>query len=211
MRVRWLFFDNLYNATGQYKDAADNIYSWLMNKMYDKTNGIFFKRGELYTKSGMGPGRHAIFFSPDTTSWAPVERMLNDPNFGVTIEDRLNKIGLMGRVTELLTGVKDVNGKLIGMSFSQPARANNIISIEWSSQFSLFYWRVAQEYSKLTNSERNPAKERQQLAIGKMYINKYSNLTAVENNIFLENCRNCHKVIFFWPPKRYSQMVFSSR
>ena len=166
------FFDMLYEATRdeRYKRTADQIYNWLVTVMYDPDNHIF-RRGVKYF-NGKWNRDDKEFFAPDTTSWAPLERILNDRRFGATRLARLQEFEKIIQSTEILAGVYQGN-VLKGISFSPQAKSQNVISIEWSSQFALRYWRMVQEYSYL----KDQAKVNE-------YTQKYNSLIAQTGSYF---------------------------
>ena len=147
------FFDMLYAVTKdeRYKKTADKIYTWLVEKMYDKKNNVF-ARGASY-RNGAWQRDGVEKFATDTTSWAPFERMLEDSHFGATKADRLQRFESMMRETEKLTGVFK-NGSLKGVSFSPSSKEQDVISIEWSSQFALRYLKLSRAYASLNNKEK---------------------------------------------------------
>lgn len=148
------FFDMLYEVTRdkKYKAIADKIYEWLINEMYDSDSHVF-RRGESYI-NGDWVKDNVGFFAPDTTSWAPLERMLNDNKFGSNRSERLREFEQIIQTTEKLAGV--YQGEVLkGISYSPQSRNSQVISIEWSSQFALRYWRMAQEYSFLMSEAKD--------------------------------------------------------
>ncbi len=172
------FLDNLAAATGEekYKKVADDIYRWLMDKMYDVDRNIF--RTAMRYQNGAWV--EAGVFATDTTSWAPMERMSNDQYFGRTRLERLQKLEDMMRRTEELTGVK-VNGKLKGMSFSEYSKMRDVISIEWTSQFAVRYWRIAQEYARLGDDQIDQGSRERAV---KENMDKYKSLITVVGSYF---------------------------
>jgi hypothetical protein len=139
------FLDEIYLTTHdhRYKDAADRIYEWLITTMYNREQHLFL-RGEVHKQQGwVVDGLQD--FSPDTTSWAPLHRILEDPRFGENRLERLAEIERMLAATIALTGiVRDETLK--GISFSPRSREAEVISVEWSAQFALRYLLVSVEY-----------------------------------------------------------------
>lgn len=158
------FFDMMYAISGDaaYKAIADRIYNWLITEMYDAPNHVF-KRG-MKEVSGQWIKDDLGYFAPDTTSWAPLNRILNDSRFGANRIARLQEFERIMQETEKRGGVFQ-GGILKGISYSPFAQSNGIISIEWSSQFAIKYWQISQEYSALNM----PQKARE-------YVDKYNGL-----------------------------------
>ena len=111
------FLDEIYLTTHdhRYKDAADRIYEWLITTMYNREQHLFL-RGEVYKQDGwVMDGLQD--FSADTTSWAPLHRILEDPRFGENRLERLAEIERMLAATVALTGI--VRDEILkGISFS---------------------------------------------------------------------------------------------
>ena len=138
--------DNFFQLTGEKKVAqsGDQLYDWLMTEMYDYQENVFRRgagfRNNKWVRDPLGN------FATDTTAWAPVERMLLDSRLGADRQERLAKLDVMVRKTELLTGVYD--GEILkGFSFSPEARSRGIISPEWSSQMAVLYKRMSEEHT----------------------------------------------------------------
>jgi hypothetical protein len=139
------FLDEIYLTTHdhRYKVAADRIYEWLITTMYNREQHLFF-RGEVYKKDGWAIDGLQVF-SADTTSWAPLRRILDDPRFGGSRLERLAEIERMLTATVALTGiVRDEIFK--GISFSPRSREAAVIAVEWSAQLALRYLLVSVEY-----------------------------------------------------------------
>jgi len=140
------FLDDLARTTGEkrYQKAADRIYAWLVT-IYDRKNHVF-RRGEVekdgqWRKDGVGD------FAADTTSWVPIERILQDVHFGTDRRERLAEIGKMMAATLEFTGVMSGNN-LAGISYSPRSKKAGVISLEWSSQYALLCLRLAKEYHR---------------------------------------------------------------
>ena len=156
------FLDAMYAATGNpdYKEAADKMYAWIKT-MLIKTKVTVIENGEekemdAYvflrgSKSYEGEWRNdsPMDFATDTTSWAPLERMLEDEFFGATKKECLEEMERMMLATLDRTGVMDDNGELLGLAFHVNNQRLGVVSIEWSSQFAIRYRRIAEEYGKL--------------------------------------------------------------
>ncbi|HSW40807.1 MAG TPA: hypothetical protein VLL97_15090, partial [Acidobacteriota bacterium] len=141
------FFDMLYQVTKEvsYKQTADRIYLWLAG-MYDRKEHAFH-RGAVYRNGVWEKDGHEVF-ATDTTSWAPMARILADEDprhFGATKADRLQEMYLMMKTAESKTGVYR-DGKLVGMSFCPQTQRRSVISIEWSSQFILRYLQLSKAF-----------------------------------------------------------------
>ena len=169
------FLDNLFTVTKnqKYRQAANQIYGWLMREMYDVDKNIF-ARGSVF-KQGTWQKDSSAYFATDTTNWSPLERMMEDKNFGVTQLERLRRIDAMIQETERLTGVYS-EGKLKGLSFSPQSAQRKVISIEWSSQLALRYWRIAQAYSSLKSQAGNTANKEELARKAEEYTLKYEGL-----------------------------------
>ncbi len=139
------FFDEIYLTTHdpRYKAAADRIYHWLMATMYDRSQHLFFQ-GQVYS-NGQWITNRMQNFATDTTSWAPLTRMLEDPSLGGNRLERLAEMERMLAATVASTGVFQ-DGVLKGMSYSPLSGKDLVISIEWSAQFALRYLLVSVEY-----------------------------------------------------------------
>src|SRR5262249_20736291 len=147
-------FDLLYRLTDKerYKKAADPIYKWLIGPAFDR-KGHGFRRGGVFKTPGWildGPGRLDGLdqFAPDTTFWAPLERLLDDPDLGPDRAGRLGVVASMLDRCDSLTGVTSY-GRLVGHSFAPSGKDQGIISAEWSCQCALRHLRVAQEWTRL--------------------------------------------------------------
>lgn len=140
------FLDDISRATQEkrYRQAADRIYEWLV-RVYDRENHVF-RRGEV---EGAGQWRKDEIedFAADTTSWAPIDRILEDVRFGVDRRERLAEIGRMMTATLELTGVMSGNG-LAGISYSPRSQKAAVVSLEWSAQYALLCLRIAKEYHR---------------------------------------------------------------
>ncbi len=139
------FFDEIYLATHdlRYKGAADRIYEWLIATMYNREQHLFL-RGEAYKQEGwVVDGLQD--FSADTTTWAPLHRILEDPRFGETRLERLAEMERMLAATVALTGIVR-DDTLKGISYSPRSTAAGVISVEWSAQLALRYLRISSEY-----------------------------------------------------------------
>jgi hypothetical protein len=139
------FLDEIYLTTHdqRYKDAADRIYEWLITTMYDREQHLFL-RGEVHKQDGWVPDGLQDF-SADTTSWAPLHRILEDPRFGENRLERLAEVERMLTGTVALTGiVRDETLK--GISYSPRSREASVIAVEWSAQLALRYLLVSVEY-----------------------------------------------------------------
>ena len=139
------FLDEIYLTTHdqRYKQAADRIYEWLIATMYDWQRHLFVP-GEVF-KGGRWQANGDQEPAVDTTSWAPLARILDDPRFGEDRMARLAEVERMLDATMALSGVMQ-NGALKGMSYSPVARKNGVISVEWSSQFALRYLLLSVNY-----------------------------------------------------------------
>jgi hypothetical protein len=139
------FLDEIYLTThdSRYKDAADRIYEWLINAMYNREQHLFL-RGEARKQDRWVPDGLQDF-SADTTSWAPLHRILEDPRFGENRLERLAEVERMLTATVSLTGIVRDN-TLKGISFSPRSKETEVISVEWSAQFALRYLLVSVEY-----------------------------------------------------------------
>ncbi len=139
------FLDEIYLTThdSRYKEAADRIYDWLISTMYDREKHLFLQ-GEIY-KDGQWTKSGSQNLSTDTTSWAPLARILKDPRFGKDRMERLGEVERMLSATIAATGVTQ-DEVLKGMSFSQLSRKDNVISVEWSAQFALRCLLVSVEF-----------------------------------------------------------------
>jgi hypothetical protein len=139
------FLDEIYLTTRdiRYKVAADKIYEWLITIMYDREQHLFL-RGEVHKQDGwVADGMQD--FSADTTAWAPLHRILDDPRFGENRRDRLAEVERMLTATEEAAGiVRDDIFK--GISYSPRSKAAGVISVEWSAQLALRYLLVSTEY-----------------------------------------------------------------
>ncbi|MBF0490928.1 MAG: hypothetical protein HQL15_10055 [Candidatus Omnitrophica bacterium] len=156
------FLDQMYLVTKdyRYKRAADKIYNWLMETMFDSQAGLFH-RGEAYS-AGAWRIDSLEMYSPDTLTCAPVERMLKDTRLGTTTLDRLNRITRMMAEAEKKIGVSSY-GQLKGLSFSTETRDQGVVSPEWTSQYILFCNGIA-EYDRreglLDEAQKMSAKSR---------------------------------------------------
>lgn len=139
------FLDEIYLTTHDlhYKEAADRIYEWLVTTMYDRQQHVFM-RGEVYKEQDWV--RDGVQdFSADTSSWAPLHRLLEDPRFGESRLERLAEVERMLAGTVALTGIfKD--DTLKGISFSPRSRTAGVISVEWSARLALRYLLVSSDY-----------------------------------------------------------------
>ncbi len=140
------FLDDLAQLSGEehYRQAADRIYGWLV-RMYDRKNHVF-SRGEV-ENAGKWRQDGIEDFAADTTSWAPIGRILQDPRFGASRRERLAEIGRMMTATLEMAGVMGDNN-LVGISYSPRSRARSVVSLEWSSQYALLCLRMAGEHLK---------------------------------------------------------------
>ncbi len=138
------FMEDLSRTTGEkrYQQAADRIYEWLV-LMYDRENHVF-RRGEV-ENAGQWQQDGVEDFAADTTSWAPINRILKDVRFGRDRRERLMEVGRMMAATLEMAGVMR-DGSLAGISYSPRSRARSVVSLEWSSQYALLCLRMAGEY-----------------------------------------------------------------
>ncbi|HPM43364.1 MAG TPA: hypothetical protein PLV52_06000, partial [Candidatus Omnitrophota bacterium] len=145
-------FDMLYKVTGdpESKAAADRAYEWLKT-MYDKEAHLFARGQSL--QNGVWVTDPIELFASDTTTWAPIERMLEDPFFGATKADRLAEFERMVEATLTRTGVYE-GGKLLGISYSKESAEKGAISVEWSSQLAVTFQRMADEYISLGMNDK---------------------------------------------------------
>ena len=141
------FLDQLYLVTKEdrYKNAADEIYAWLIKTMFNSQVGIFH-RGEV-TSGSVWRLDDINLFSADTLNCAPIERMLGDLRFGTTRLDRLNSISRMISEAEKRVGIFS-KGQLVGVSFSSSTKAVGVVSPEWTSQYILLCNCMAKNYRK---------------------------------------------------------------
>ncbi|MDR3630278.1 MAG: hypothetical protein P4L42_08070 [Desulfocapsaceae bacterium] len=139
------FLDEIYLTTHdlRYKQAADRIYEWLITTMYNREQHLFL-RGEVFKQDSWVPDELQVF-SADTTSWAPLQRILEDPRFGQNRRDRLEEVERMLAATVTLTGIFQ-NDILKGISYSPRSKEAAVISVEWSSQLALRYLQMSSEY-----------------------------------------------------------------
>ena len=139
------FLDEIYMTTHdlRYKQAADRIYAWLITTMYNREQHLFL-RGEVFKQDGWVADDLQVF-SADTTSWAPLQRILEDPRFGQNRRERLAEVERMLAATVALTGIVQ-NDILKGISYSPRSREAAVIAVEWSSQLALRYLQVSSEY-----------------------------------------------------------------
>ena len=144
------FLDQLFVVTKdqRYKKAADRIYQWLMTRMFDARLAIFH-RGAVYKEGSWRVDGHQNF-SPDTLTFAPIERMLNDTNLGVTPVERVNLIARMMYETEKKVGVFN-RDRLMGISFSSSSKRYGIVSPEWTAQYILICNYLAEAYRQAGN------------------------------------------------------------
>jgi len=147
------FFDEIYLTTHdlRYKKAADRIYHWLMSTMYDRQKHLFLQ-GQVYTNGKWGV-HGSQNFATDTTSWAPLKRMLEDPGLGKNRLERLAEVERMLEATVASTGIVK-NGVLKGMSYSPVSRKDAVISVEWSAQFALRYLLISVEYQAVGSLDK---------------------------------------------------------
>ncbi len=140
------FFDDLSRTTREkrYQKAADRIYAWLVT-VYDRENHVF-RRGEV-EKGGRWRKDGIRDFAADTTSWIPLDRILQDVRFGADRRERLAEIGRMMAATLKLAGVMK-GDSLAGISYSRRSKEAGVISLEWSSQYALLCLRIAEEYQR---------------------------------------------------------------
>jgi hypothetical protein len=139
------FLDEIYMTTHEkrYKDAADRIYEWLVTTMYNRDEHLF-RRG-VACRQQVWEIDSLLDFSADTTSWAPLHRILEDPRFGENRLQRLAEIERMMAATVVLTGVmQDEN--LLGISYSLRSKEDSVVAVEWTAQFALRYLLVSVEY-----------------------------------------------------------------
>ncbi|MBI2094866.1 MAG: hypothetical protein HYT89_01715 [Candidatus Omnitrophica bacterium] len=157
------FFDMLYEVTGDsgYKNTADRIWDYLKRKMVDKNEHAFF-RGEHSSGGVWTPDPHGDF-ATDTATWAPMGRMLDDPFFGATRADRLREVERFLDTAREKTGVKDKNGKFVGVSFSvrsasitrtvEGTALKGVVSVEWTSQYALRRLAISEEWARLGDAQ----------------------------------------------------------
>ncbi len=178
------FFDMLFAATRkpQYKKVADNIYNYLISKMYDPLTHTF-ARGESY-QQGQWRKDAPEYFVPDIISWAPMERMLADPRFGKDRLERLRTYEMMIGVAERERGVYD-GTTFKGVTFPYGRNAK-IVHIEWSSQFALRYLRLAQEYRHQSSAAKDMTLKRFYKSKEDAYQKKYQGLVASLGSYFKE-------------------------
>jgi hypothetical protein len=142
------FFTALHEASGNiaYLNRADALWDYIKS-MYDPLSHTFI-RGERYLE-GLWVKDSVGNFATDTVSWLPLDRILQDEDFGITILDRLLEVEAIVKAAENLTGFSDADGVIQGFSFSPLSRADGVMTIEWSSQFALFYLKIAEAYRQL--------------------------------------------------------------
>lgn len=140
------FLDELFRTTkdARYRQAADRIYAWLV-RVYDWDRHVF-SRGEVEEAGGWRQDGIEDF-AADTTNWAPVARILEDPHFGADRRQRLTEIERMMAATLALAGVEDGEA-LAGLSYSPRSRKRSVVSLEWSAQYALLCLRMAREYRR---------------------------------------------------------------
>jgi len=117
----------------------------LMTAVYDRQQHLFFQ-GLIY-KDGKWIVNSSQNFAADTTSWAPVNRMLEDSSLGRSRLERLAEIERMLDATVASTGVFQ-EGVLKGISYSPLSRKNAVISVEWTAQFALRVLLVSREFQE---------------------------------------------------------------
>jgi hypothetical protein len=139
------FLDEIYLTTHdlRYKQAADRIYEWQITVMYNKEQHLF-TRAEVF-KQGGWVADDLQMFAADTTSWAPLQRILEDPRFGQNRRERLGEVERMLAATLAQTGVFE-NGILKGISYSPRSRDAAVISVDGSSQLALRYLLISSEF-----------------------------------------------------------------
>jgi hypothetical protein len=117
---------------------ADKMYAW-MKTMFDQGSGVFHRGQEFNTASGQWvtdtlDGVNGKF-ATDTTSWAPIEKMLGDTFFGATVNDRIDLVDRMFQQTEALSGVLTADGYVRGFDFSKVRTVSDrVIWVEGSAQ-----------------------------------------------------------------------------
>ena len=134
------------------RQKAEEIYAWIVSMHTTEGIGPSFIRGQRFI-NGRWVNDSLSKFATDTISWAPIERMMQDPYFGSTPQARLDHFARMMQTAEQRTGVV-VDGTLRGMSFSIDSRHHSVISIEWSAQFALRYLRLARLYAGIGQSAK---------------------------------------------------------
>ncbi len=134
-----------------YATRADQVWTYLKS-MYDPINHIFSRGAKFNGTSWVKDGVEN--FATDTIGWMPLNRILADSYFGITLFDRLREVERMITKAELLTGVRDAGGNLLGFSFSASTQVNSVISIEWSAQFINLYQKLAQSYKQIGNNTK---------------------------------------------------------
>lgn len=144
------FLDQLYLVTkdDRYRKAADRIYNWLMSRMFDMRTGIFH-RGAVFPDRAWKLDAHHNF-SPDTVTFAPIERMLKDPKFGGSAQERLGVIARMMSEAEKRVGVF-LKDRLMGLSFSGESKRKGVVSPEWTAQYILLCNYMADAYRDMGN------------------------------------------------------------
>lgn len=157
------FLDELFRTTkeARYRQAADRIYAWLV-RLYDRDRHVF-SRGEVEQAGGWRQDGIEDF-AADTTNWAPVERILDDPRFGASRRQRLAEIERMMAATLDLAGIMSGN-TLAGLSYSPRSQKRSVVSLEWSAQYALLSLRMAREYNREGEPERAEGHYRQYEAL----------------------------------------------
>jgi hypothetical protein len=144
---RCLFaLESLYEITGKtdYNMAANALKGWLKS-MYDASSHLYHT-SSVFNGTAWVP-EPLDYISTNVIAFAPLSMMFTDPFFGSTQEDRDHEVDAMFNAIEQLTAFHDLNGqpKLFRFSLSQ---TGDYGSVEWSSQMSLAYLRVAQNYTQ---------------------------------------------------------------
>ncbi|MFH1380153.1 MAG: hypothetical protein ABII23_07750, partial [bacterium] len=144
------FFESRYARTHDPHDiqAADSAYRSIKSR-YDKDVHLL-RTGEHLERNQWVRDSHEDHAS-DTANWfisSALHRIILDPFFGGTVEDRLDEMNRMLTASAKLTGLFDDEGRLMGIDyFARPGE--KIISLEWSSQRAVAYLRLAQEYANI--------------------------------------------------------------
>ncbi|MFT7636880.1 MAG: subtilisin family serine protease [Candidatus Omnitrophota bacterium] len=152
MSVLALFDALVEQGQSAYAIQADKVWTYLKS-MYDPINHIF-SRGAKFNGTDWVKDE-LVDFATDTIGWIPLDRVLSDDYFGATLFDRLSEVEHMIAQAELLTGVYDDDGNLLGFSFSASSKVDSIISIEWSAQFISLYQKMAQSYKQIGNDAKH--------------------------------------------------------
>ena len=206
------FFDNLYKVTGnlQYKNTADKIYSWLAG-MFSSTIGTFSHSSTFVNGQWSGPDTGETSFTPDTTAWAPIDRMLTDSTFGATVADRMARIDTMISNTEIMTGDRDGRGNIAGFTFNIDASLQGVISMDLSSIMALLYFKMAQINQTQGNDGQAAvytAKYNNMMYSLKKYVSTVNSLLAVPAAVRFDG--STFEGILINPPNTFTPYGYSS-